>query len=187
MPMAWIPTIDESEAEGALKDGYQGVKGFRGKLSNIMQVQSLNPQGMQEHLDLYMAFMFDRSGLSREERELIAVVVSAANRCAYCVAHHAEALRAYWKDDDRVRAAAEDHRSLGLPPRIRAIVDYAELLTRDPGAVRETDVQANRREGLSDQEILSANLVTGYFNFVNRLAVGLGVETSAEEVAGYRY
>ncbi|MDQ3522084.1 MAG: carboxymuconolactone decarboxylase family protein, partial [Gemmatimonadota bacterium] len=63
---------------------------------------SLHPAAMQAHMDLYMAVMFQRSGISREERELIAVVVSAANRCAYCVSHHAAALNAYWKDQERV-------------------------------------------------------------------------------------
>jgi uncharacterized peroxidase-related enzyme len=185
--MAWIREVGEDEAEGALKVAYAKVAGARGKVSNVMRVQSLGPRAMEAHLDFYLAVMFDRSGLSREERELIAVVVSAENRCAYCVAHHAAALAAYWKDEARVRAAAEDYRSLDLPPRARAMLDYAALLTRDPGAVGAAHVEAMRAEGITDEEILNVNMVAGYFNFVNRLTAGLGVEASAEEVGGYRY
>lgn len=91
------------------------------------------------------------------------------------------------KDEARVRQATQDHRALDLPPRVRAIVDYAETLTRTPGAVAERHVEAMREQGLSDDEILTANLVISYFNLVNRIALGLGVGYSAEEVDGYRY
>jgi uncharacterized peroxidase-related enzyme len=185
--MTWIEVVDEGEASGELKAVYERIKGARGKLSNIMQVQSLNPKAMAAHLELYMALLFDRSGLSRAERELIAVVVSAANRCEYCVSHHAAALRAYWKDEARVRAAIHDYTSAGLLPRERALADYAAALTRDPGSVSEDQILAMRAEGLSDAEILNVNMVAAYFNFVNRIAEGLGVDFSPEEVAGYRY
>jgi uncharacterized peroxidase-related enzyme len=185
--MAWIEVVDESEASGELEAVYERIKGARGKLSNIMQVQSLSPKAMAAHLELYMALLFDRSGLTRAERELIAVVVSAANRCEYCVSHHAAALQAYWKDEVRVRAAIHDHTSVELSPRARAMADYAAALTRDPGSVTEGHILAMRAQGLSDTEVLNVNLIAAYFNFVNRIAAGLGVDVSPEEVAGYRY
>jgi uncharacterized peroxidase-related enzyme len=185
--MTWIEVVDESEASGELKSVYERIRGARGKLSNIMQVQSLAPEAMAAHLELYMALLFERSGLTRAERELIAVVVSAANRCEYCVSHHAAALQAYWKDEARVRAAIRDHTAAELSPRERAMADYAAVLTRDPGSVREGHVEAMRAQGLADAEILKVNMIAAYFNFVNRIAEGLGVDFSPEEVAGYRY
>jgi uncharacterized peroxidase-related enzyme len=185
--MTWIREVGESEAGGELSEVYANVRSARGKLSNIMRVQSLSPRAMKAHLELYMALLFDRSGLSRAERELLAVVVSAANRCGYCVTHHAAALRVYWKDDAKVELVMEDFRSVELPPRERAILDYAALLTREPAAVEERHVAAMRNAGLTDEEILNVNLITGYFNFVNRIAEGLGVEFTAEEAGGYRY
>ncbi len=77
--MAWINTVDEANADEALSRIYDRIRTDRGKLSNIMRVQSLHPAAMQAHMDLYMAVMFSRSGVHREERELIAVVVSATN------------------------------------------------------------------------------------------------------------
>lgn len=156
-------------------------------LSNIMKVQSLHPGAMAAHLDLYMAVMFGRSGITREERELLAVAVSAANRCRYCVAHHAAALQAFWKDEERVRQVAENCRSVQLPARTRLMLEYAAALTDDPASVSEEHVHALRAEGLAGEDILAVNLIVSYFNFVNRIAEGLGVEFSPKEVSGYRY
>jgi len=185
--MPWIDTIHEADAEGTLREVYDRITGARGKASNIMRVQSLHPEAMAAHLDLYMAVMFGRSGLRRAERELIAVVVSVANGCAYCVQHHAEALKALWKDDDRVAQATEDYRALDLSERERALCDYADALTRDPAAVDEATVERLRAAGLSDRDVLDANLIASYFNFVNRIAEGLGVAFTEAEATGYRY
>ncbi|MBN1201762.1 MAG: peroxidase-related enzyme [Anaerolineae bacterium] len=185
--MPWIDVIDEAHADGALKAAYEEIKGARGKVANIMRIHSLKPETMLAHKDLYVSLLFRDSGLSREERELIAVVISAANGCAYCVQHHAEALDHYWQDRARVDRAVRDFRALDLPDRLRAILAYVVKLTEAPATVTEVDVAALRAVGLSDADILSVNLVTAYFNFVNRIAVGLGVEFSPEEVTGYRY
>lgn len=185
--MTWIRTTAEADASGDLARVYARVRGDRGKLSNIMRAQSLHPKAMEAHLDLYMAVMFGRSAVSRLERELIAVVVSATNGCEYCVRHHAAALQAYWRDEERVRKAIEDYRRAELTPRVRAMLDYAVALTRDPESTSEDLVIGMREQGLTDEEILTVNLVVSYFNFVNRIAEGLGVGFSPEEMAGYRY
>jgi alkylhydroperoxidase family enzyme len=72
-----------------------------------------------------------------------------------------------------------------LEPRLSNVVRYAEKLTTAPGAMTESDLGELRAEGLSDKDILDLTLIVGYFNFVNRIAMGLGVEFSAEEMSGY--
>ena len=185
--MAWIRVVGEGEASGELREAYARVKDARGKISQIMAVHSLHPKAMLSHLDLYLAIMFAPSGLTREEREAVAVAVSAANGCAYCVAHHAEALKHYWKDEARVDAVIRDPRAVDLPPRLRAMVDYALKLTKEPKAMGREDIAALKSQGLTDEEILSLNLVVSYFNFVNRVALGLGVEPEEQELKGYKY
>ena len=185
--MSWIEVVDIDEAEGKLAEVYADVASRRGKLSDIMRIQSLEPEAMRHHLDLYMALMFRRGGLSRAERELIAVVVSVENGCEYCTQHHCAALEAWWKDPARVRRLREDPSTAELSSREEAMVAYARALTREPGAVDSEMVEALRDEGLADPEILQANMITAYFNFVNRIAEGLGVKPSPEEVEGYRY
>ena len=185
--MAWIETIHEDDADGALKAIYDGIAAQRGKLSNIMRVHSLNPPTMQAHMDLYLTIVFGRSALRRAERELLATVVSLTNRCPYCVNHHAEALHFYWKDDARIEQLKHDWRGLDLDARTRAMLEYGARLTATPEAVTEADVEALRQAGFSDRDVLDINLITSYFNFVNRIATGLGVEFSEDEVRGYTY
>lgn len=184
--MSWIKVIDAESAEGALKESYRKLLDKRGKVSNIMSVQSLDPVAMERHLDLYTHLMFKPSGLSRAERESIAVVVSAANNCAYCVSHHAEMLSRYEKDNALLKQMLSDVNFMSLPDRRSALLRYAHRLTTRPGSMREEDVDGLREAGLSDDDILDVNLVVAYFNFVNRIALGLGVDYSDEEMTGYK-
>ncbi|HED03604.1 MAG TPA: peroxidase [Candidatus Fraserbacteria bacterium] len=185
--MPWIRVIDEDEAEGELQQIYQEIAGARGKVANIMKIHSLLPQTMKRHLELYLSILFGRTGLTRPQREMIAVVVSAQNRCAYCLNHHGQALNAYWKDDEKLANFQRDFRSIALGQAERAMLDYSAKLTRDPAGVGERDIQALHEAGFSDEQILSINLIASYFNFVNRVAEGLNVEFSEEEMRGYKY
>ena len=183
--MSWIEEIDVTEADGKLAEIYAKLTKKRGKVANILQVHSLNPEAMSNHADLYMTLMFGKSGLSRAEREAIAVVVSATNECPYCVSHHAEALQRFVKDDV-LKMLVEADGLETLEPRLSNIVRHAEKLTSAPGAMTESDLGELRAVGLADQDILDMTLIVAYFNFVNRIALGLGVEFSADEIAGYK-
>lgn len=184
--MAWIEEIEETEADDKLARIYAELIEKRGKVSNILKVHSLNPDALRNHLDLYMTIMFGKSGLSRAEREAIAVVVSANNDCAYCVNHHAEALQHYIKDDELVDLLKSADGLETLEPRLSNIVRHAEKLTTAPAAMTESDLDELRAVGLDDKDILDVSLITAYFNFVNRLALGLGVSYDADELSGYR-
>lgn len=185
--MAWIEIIDEEDAEGDLDEVYSRVVKERGKVSNIMRVQSLNPGAMEHHLDLYMSIMFSDTGLKRADRELLATVVSAANGCEYCVKHHSEALDSYWKDEKRMESVLEDFKSADLPERTIGMLEYGYKLTREPENMERSDVERLRDLGFSDRNILNINLIVSYFNFVNRISSGLGNEFTPEEASGYRY
>ena len=185
--MAWIKIINENEAVGELKEIYDEIIEKRGKLSNIMKIHSLMPKTMKKHLDLYIELMFCKSKISREERELIATAVSVTNKCQYCTLHHAEALNHYWKDKEKLNNFIKDVENFPLDNRKRAMINYAVKLTKDAAAITEADIEHLKQVGLSEEEILHLNLITSYFNFVNRLANGLGVEFSEEEIRGYKY
>ncbi len=185
--MAWIEVIDESEADKELAVVYHEVKGARGKLSNVMRIHSLYPKSMLTHLAFYMSILFAKKGLRRENSEMIAIAVSAANRCDYCINHHAEALLHYWKDENRVRAFSEDPESVDLPPGKSAMIAYAVKLTKNPSEISEEDIWLLRHRGYSDRDILLINQTASYFNYVNRSVLGLGVEFSEAEIKGYSY
>jgi len=185
--MSWIDQINEEKATGKLKIIYQEIEKKRGKLSNVMRIHSLNPDAMQKHMDLYISIMFAGSPLKREERELIAVVVSSINQCSYCIQHHAEAVHHYWKDNDRLTKILEDFHHADLSKNVIAMLEYVEKLTKIPNEIRKSDIDNLKRMGFSDKTILDINLITSYFNFVNRIILGLGVEFSDDEVKGYKY
>jgi len=183
--MSWITEIDAEEAGEKLAAVYAELIEKRGKISNILKVHSLNPDALGNHLDLYMTIMFGKSGLSRAEREAIAVVVSAANDCGYCVSHHVEALRRYIKDEEILEMLASADGLETLEPRLSNIVRHADKLTSAPSAMTEIDLGELRAVGLSDGDILDLTLIVSYFNFVNRIALGLGVSFSDSELSGY--
>jgi uncharacterized peroxidase-related enzyme len=152
-----------------------------------MAIHSLLPDTMIKHMDLYKSIMFGKSNLSRELKEMIAVVVSKANDCDYCINHHAEALNFYWKDEQKLKNFTENFRVVEVEEKKRLLLEYAEQLTVSPNKITQDDIDKIKASGWTDEDILLVNLIVSYFNFVNRIALGLGVEFSEEEVKGYKY
>ncbi len=185
--MSWIEEIEEEESQGELENIYEKIKSKRGKLSNIMKVQSLMPEAMKNHLELYMSIMFKDRHISREYCEIIGVAVSSINGCDYCVNHHAEALSHFWKDEEDIERLIDRSEKLNLSRKEDRMIIYVDKLTERPEKIHEKDVEALKEVGFSDEEILNINMVASYFNFVNRIALGTGVDFSEEEMKGYDY
>lgn len=184
--MAHITTIPPEEAEGRLAEIYREVAGRRGSVANVHQIHSLMPETMRSHLQYYMDVMYGKGPLSRAEREAVAVAVSAANECRYCVSHHSDALNKYLKDEEATRLIATDLEASPLTEAQKALCRFAIKLTKTPGAMGKDDVKTLRDAGWDDSAILHVNQVTSYFNFVNRMVLGLGVAEEEEELE-YKY
>ncbi|MCA1673283.1 MAG: carboxymuconolactone decarboxylase family protein [Actinobacteria bacterium] len=157
----WIESIAPAHATGELKDLYERIGGARGGVAQIHLAQSLNPRVLAAHFELYKALMFQPSPLSRADREALAVVVSRANACAYCAAHHGAALSQLGEQSS-------------LP---QEVLEWAARLARAPETASEADIAALRAAGLTDRAILDAVLTVAYFSYANRLVLGLGLET----------
>jgi uncharacterized peroxidase-related enzyme len=185
--MSFIKEVEPGQADGLLKDVYKEICGKRGKISNIMKVQSLSPQAMKNHLDLYMTLLYGKSGLKRVERELVATVVSNENKCAYCIGHHAEALNFYWKDKNKIDRFLKNYFIDEITTREKELIKYAVKLTKSPSEINQTDIEELKKHNLDDSDILNLNMIISYFNFVNRIALGLGVEFTQEEIEGYNF
>lgn len=182
-----IKVIRYEEAEGRLKEIYNEVISNRGKLAEVYQIQSLLPETILKHMDLYKEIMFGKSNLKREIRELIAVIVSITNNCKYCVLHHAEALKFYWKDQNKIDALINNYSAIDFDDKTKAILEYAKQLTMNPSSIEDSTIENLRKNGYSDEDILSATLIISYFNFVNRIVLSMGLETNPEEYSGYNY
>ena len=184
--MSWIKTVDRPNGNKSLRDTFDKIRESRGKISNIMKAQSLLPDALENHLNLYQSLMFGESSLKVAEREMIALVVSASNNCAYSVSHVADALAHYEKDNNRMKEIIAGRQFLGMTDRQAKMLRYATKLTQQPDKMCEGDIQTLRDAGLTDREILEVNMLTAYFNFSNRIACGLGVEFNNEEITGYK-
>ena len=175
---AWIEVVPEDEADGLLAELYERERVPQtGAVDNILKIHSLHPETLRDHAELYKTLMFGKGGLSRPEREMIGLIVSAVNHCYYCLRHHAVSLG---RLTERTRpgfaeGVERDFASADMTPRERAISDYVVKLTLTPWEMRRSDLQPMRDEGLSDGDILDANLTASYYAYVNRIADGLGV------------
>ncbi len=101
--------------------------------------KSQSPKSIVNHMDLYMTIMFGKSPLKRYQREMIAVVVSSANDCTYCLRHHGDALNHFWKDPSRVDTLSNDYTTVGLNATDIAICEYAKKLTLNASGLTEDD------------------------------------------------
>ncbi|OLS21062.1 MAG: hypothetical protein HeimC2_33260 [Candidatus Heimdallarchaeota archaeon LC_2] len=182
---AFIKIIDPTEAQDkVLQRAYKRISGSRGAIAHVHHSQSLHPKAMMAHLDLYMVIMYDKSPLSRIQRELIGAVVSYFNKCSYCILHHYEALKSNWKEAPSIEELIGGQ---GLNLKDKMLVKYCSKLTKSPSEVVEEDYRNLIRVGFDDRAVLDINLIIGYFNFVNRLVLGIGVEIEKDEERNYNY
>jgi len=183
-----IKVISYGEATGRLKDIYNSLIEKRGKLASVHTIQSLNPESIVTHMELYLSIMFSQSPLTRPQREMLAVVVSAANGCGYCQQHHGKALEQYWKDEGRVQRLRKNFNLANLNGIDLLLCEYAIELTLHPDDFENGNrAERLRQGGLDDRAILDATLVIAYFNFVNRIVLALGVELEEKGGEGFKY
>lgn len=173
-PITWLRVPEESELPPEVVELWAPSLEKLGFVPNVLRTYALRPA----HLVLWTAWfdevMKAESGLTKAEREMIAVVVSVANDCAYCVASHSAVLRKLTKDPALADQIAAGHRAAAIPDRMKAALDYAVALTRDPSSITEAHVEALRDAGWTDEDVMDIAEITGLFNMSNRMASGLG-------------
>lgn len=178
--MSWLRVPDEASLPAEVVALHEAPLEKLGFVPNVLTNFALRPTHLLRWNDHYEELMKGDSGLSKAEREMIAVVVSVANECAYCIAAHSAALRKLTKDPALADAVAADHATAPLEPRVRAMLDYARKLTLHPTEMAEADVERLREAGWTDEDVMDIAEVTGMFNLTNRLASGLGWQPNPE-------
>ena len=124
--------------------------------------------------------MLGDSGLSKTEREMIAVAVSAVNHCHYCLTSHGAALRQRGKDPELGELIAQNYRAAELDRRQKAMLDFATRLTEAPDKIEETDREALRKAGFSDRDIWDIAAVASFYNMSNRMAAAADIRPNTE-------
>jgi uncharacterized peroxidase-related enzyme len=141
-----------------------------GFLPNVLLAYSFDQAKLRAFVNFYNDLMLADSGLSKLEREMIAVVVSSANRCYYCLTAHGAAVREMSGDPQLGEMLVMNWRVAKLGRRQRAMLEFAHRLTVAPAEVGDEDRAALRKAGFDEREIWDIASVTGFFNFTNRLA-----------------
>lgn len=141
-----------------------------GFVPNVYASYSLRPQRLRNFMAMYNEIMLAPSGLSKLEREMVAVVVSSANRCYYCLVAHGAAVRALSGDAELGEMMALNYRVARLDRRQRAMLDYAWKLTATPWLIDDADRDALRLAGLSEADVFDLSETVAFFNLSNRMA-----------------
>jgi uncharacterized peroxidase-related enzyme len=141
-----------------------------GFVPNVYSTYSKRPLRLRNFMAMYNEIMFSESGLSKLEREMVAVVVSSANRCYYCLVAHGAAVRQLSGDAELGEMMALNYRVAKLDARQRAMLDFAWKLTTTPNLVDDADRDTLRAVGLTEEDIFDLAETAAFFNLSNRMA-----------------
>jgi uncharacterized peroxidase-related enzyme len=141
-----------------------------GFVPNVLKAYAFDMPKLEAFVAMYNDLMLAPSGLTKLEREMIAVAVSSHNRCYYCLTAHGAGVRSLSDDPVLGELMVMNYRAARLDRRQRAMLDFAVKLTAEPWGVEETDRRAVRDAGFSDRDIWDIAAVAGFFNMSNRIA-----------------
>ena len=187
---AWIRMIEDQDADPELLEVLKLARTPHGTVDNVMRVHSLRPNTMKGHVILYRAALHDDANtLPMWLQEVIGSYVSLLNDCDYSYANHWANAKHLMGDDAKADAAESALKNRkpedAFDGKTLALLRYAQKLTLTPGEMVRDDVTALTEAGVDDGEILEANQIIGYFNYVNRCLNGLGVTTEGDIVGYY--
>jgi len=178
--VAWlsVPALDELPEEVAAE--ISPISDRVGFVPNVARLLAITPSHFVGWWRYFDDLMRGPSGLTKTQREMIAVVISAESGCPYCQIAHAAGLRLRTKDAALVDRLAVNYRHVDLTPRDRAMLDFAVKLTRTPDECGESDLGRLRDVGYSDEDILHIIEVTAIFTYNVRLATATGLFPNVE-------
>ncbi|MBX3549492.1 MAG: peroxidase-related enzyme [Xanthobacteraceae bacterium] len=172
--------LSPAELDEAMQAYFAKCKEKLGFIPNVLQAYSFDLAKLKAFVAMSDDLMLAKSGLSKIEREMIAVVVSSANHCHYCLVAHGAVLRKLTGDPLLAETMVANYRAAELNARTRAMLDFSWRLTETPWEVGEEDRAALRKAGFSERDIWDISAVAAFFNMSNRLATATGNEPNPE-------
>ncbi|MCG8690403.1 MAG: peroxidase-related enzyme [Minwuiales bacterium] len=168
-----IPVPKPGELSPETRKYWEICREKLGMVPNVIAAYSFDDAKLNGFTTMYNEMMLGPSGLSKLEREMIAVVVSSVNRCYYCLTAHGAQVREISGDAELGEMLVMNYRAADLDPRHRAMLDFAVKLTERPHDILEEDRQALRDVGFSDRDIWDIGTVASFFNMSNRMAAAI--------------
>ena len=171
--------LGSGELSEATKTYFAKCEEKLGLVPNVLKAYAFDDKKLRAFTDMYNDLMLGESGLSKLEREMIAVAVSSINHCYYCLTAHGAAVRVYSGDPALGELMVMNYRAAKLTKKQRAMLDFAVKMTTESYAIEEEDREALRRAGFSDRDIWDIAAVAGFFNMSNRIASATDMRPNA--------
>ena len=151
-----------------------------GLVPNVLRAYAFDENKLRAFTQMYNDLMLSDSGLSKLEREMIAVAVSSINHCFYCLTAHGAAVRQLSGDPVLGELMVMNYRAAKLEPRQKAMLDFAVKLTETPAKIEESDRRGLREAGFSEHDIWDIAAVASFFNMSNRMAAAVDMHPNEE-------
>lgn len=151
-----------------------------GLVPNVLLAYAFDEKKLRAFTEMYNELMLGESGLSKLEREMIAVAVSSVNHCYYCLTAHGAAVRQLSGDPVLGEQMVMNYRAAALTARQKAMLDFAVRLTERPDAIEEADRQALRDAGFSDRDIWDIAAAASFYNMSNRMAAAVDMRPNLQ-------
>jgi uncharacterized peroxidase-related enzyme len=178
-PMALDPGSD-ADLDPDMESYFAKCVDKLGFVPNVLKAYAFDNAKLRAFVLMADDLMLGDSGLSKLEREMIAVAVSSVNHCHYCLTSHGAAVRQRAGDPELGELIVQNYRAAGLPPRQKAMLDFAVRLTEAPDKIEETDRDSLRQAGFNDRDIWDIAAVAAFYNMSNRLAAAADIRPNRE-------
>lgn len=172
--MSYVNELKEMQADARLREIYRGIEQGFGFLPNFFKALGPMPAAIEAQLQLNAAVMED-GALTKIQKEQIGVVVSGINASSYCMFIHLELLQRFGVEKSLARKLTTDYENAAVDAKLKALFRYADKLTRAPYDIEDADIEAVRKAGWEDAALRETVLTVAFFNYVNRVSLGLGL------------
>lgn len=172
--------LPRAELSQAMTDYFAKCDEKIGFVPNVLQAYAIDNAKLEAFAAFYNDLMLGNSGLSKLEREMIAVVVSAENRCFYCLSAHGAAVRQLSGDPVLGELLVMNYRAAELSARHRAMLDFSVKVTRESYMIEDNDRDTLRRAGFSDRDIWDIAAVASFYNMSNRMASAVDMRPNVQ-------
>jgi uncharacterized peroxidase-related enzyme len=179
-PISRYPVPDLADLPEDMRDRMLAVQEKAGFVPNVFLALAHRPDEWRAFFAYHDALMEREGGLSKAEREMIVVAVSADNDCHYCVIAHGAILRIRAKNPRIADQVAINYRKADITPKQKAMLDFALKVSRDSRAIGDADFEAMRAQGFSDEDIWDIAGITALFGLSNRMANFLSMRPNDE-------
>lgn len=165
-----IPVTETEDLDADMRKYFEVCQEKLGMVPNVLRAYTFDQDKLRNFSNFYTELMLGDSGLSKLEREMIAVVVSSINHCVYCLTAHGQSVRQLSGDPLLGEMLVMNYRSAVLSDKQRAMLDFAAELTETPDKIVAADRQALRDAGFSDRDIWDIGATASFFNMTNRMS-----------------